>query len=104
MTLTIVINSLSNYNGEIHFQNLLGSNMWTSSLSWLALFMDGWMLENLMDEIMLVFSTIVQLWFDFKFNLIATFLQLCCDYFPTLVILEPFNIEVNNFHYIAPCH
>jgi len=53
--------------------------MLIASLSWLALFMDGWMLENLMDEIMLVFSTIVQLWFDFKFNLIATFLQLCSN-------------------------
>jgi hypothetical protein len=37
------------------------------------------MLENLMDEIMFVFSTIVQLLFDLKFNLIVIFLQLCCD-------------------------
>jgi hypothetical protein len=35
--------------------------------------MDGGMLEILMDEIMFVFSTIVQLRFDFKFNLIAFF-------------------------------
>jgi hypothetical protein len=67
------------YGAEIHFQNLLGSIMSTASLSCLALFMDGWMLEILMDEIMSVFSTLVQLWFDFKFNLIAIFLQICCE-------------------------
>jgi len=44
-----------------------------TSLFWLALFMDGWMLEILMDENMSMFSIIVQLWFDFKFDLIAIF-------------------------------
>jgi hypothetical protein len=41
--------------------------------------MDGWVLEILMDEIMSMFSIRVQIWFDFKFNLIVFFLQLCCD-------------------------
>jgi hypothetical protein len=68
-----LINSQSSHNGDIHFPKISSSIMLTASLFWLALFMDGWMLENLMDEIMFVFSTIVQLWFHFRFNLIVIF-------------------------------
>jgi len=55
-----------------------------------------------MNEIIFVFSIIVQLSFDFRFNLIATFLQLCCDLFSIFIISKPLNIEVNNFHYTTP--